>query len=31
MEYLTKQWRPDWNEVEKVLKGEKPISSLGCN
>jgi len=23
--------RPDWNLVEKVLKGNEPISSLGCN
>lgn len=23
--------RPDWNKVKSVLKGEKPISDLGCN
>jgi hypothetical protein len=23
--------RPDWEEVEKVLKGERPASDLGCN
>ncbi|MDY7395722.1 hypothetical protein UMM65_10745 [Aureibaculum sp. 2210JD6-5] len=23
--------RPDWDKVEQVLKGEKPISDLGCD
>lgn len=23
--------RPDWDEVNDVLQGRKPISELGCN
>ncbi|EDM45411.1 hypothetical protein SCB49_06377 [unidentified eubacterium SCB49] len=23
--------RPDWEDVEEVLKGDRPISDLGCN
>ncbi len=23
--------RPDWDEVEEVLNGNRPISDLGCN
>ncbi len=25
------KYRPDWDKVDKVLKGERPISDLGCN
>ena len=24
-------WRPDWYKVRQVLRGEIPISDLGCN
>lgn len=24
-------YRPDWNKVKQVLRGERPISDLGCN
>ena len=24
-------YRPDWNKVKEVLRGNRPISDLGCN
>ena len=25
------KYRPDWNKVDQVLMGQRPVSDLGCN